>query len=453
MVRAPFPGLLAGVLLLTLAGCSMIDEPTSYPDKTNALIAQVPDWSAAVGGSDVGSLNDLIASDALDQLVEKALQANPGLQQTLLTLRIRQTQLRQTGADRLPEVEAGFSASDSEDSASTYSGSVTVSWEADLWQKIADRTAAADQDVAQQAALYQAARDTLAADVMTSWLALIAQRHAITIQQQRLSTLESNESLILERYRSGLGNLEDLDSARSSTASARASLVEYQESLAQQQRALQTLLGEIPDSGEAVADDYPAVLTPLAELPSQSLRRRPDLIAAYHAVQAADYRTHAAYKDLLPSISLQAAIEDVADSPSQALLTDPVWSLLGQLTAPLFQGGELRAAADEAELETAQAYQAYRETLLEAVGEVEDALGLERSLALQQQHIANALDRQQSTLAQYQSSYRSGLVDILDLLSVQQQTYDLEAQLDDLNYQRLANRIDLGLALGLGVNP
>ncbi|WP_442486842.1 TolC family protein [Halomonas litopenaei] len=453
MARPPFPALLAGALLLTLSGCSMIDEQTSYPDKTDALIAEVPDWSADVGGSDVGSLNDLIASDALDRLVEKALLANPGLQQTLLTLRIRQTQLRQTGADRLPEVEAGFTAGDSEDSASEYSGSVTVSWEADLWQKIADRTAAADQDVAQQAALYQAARDTLAADVMTSWLALIAQRHAITIQQQRLSTLASNESLILERYRSGLGSLEDLDSARSSTASARATLEAYRESLAQQQRALQTLLGEVPDSGEAVADDYPAVLTPLAELPSQTLRRRPDLVAAYHAIQAADYRTHAAYKDLLPSISLQAAIEDVADSPSQALLTDPVWSLLGQLTAPLFQGGELRAAADEAELETAQAYQAYRETLLEAVGEVEDALGLERSLALQQQHIADALARQQSTLAQYQSSYRSGLVDILDLLSVQQQTYDLEAQLDDLNYQRLANRIDLGLALGLGVTP
>lgn len=452
MVRAHYHFLLAGALVLSLTGCAMTGGQLDYPDQTRALAEQVPYWSTAVDGEPVTALTDLIQSGALDQVVRQAIDANPGLQQTLLTLRIREAELRQTGAGRVPDVEAGFSASDSEDSDDGYTGSVSVSWEADLWQKIADRTAAAGKDVAQQAALYRSARDTLAADVMSSWLELIAQQHAIAIQQERLKTLESNETLILGRYRNGLGTLEDLDSARSSTASARATLENYRETQAQQERALNTLLGEVPATGSDVPGDYPAVLTPLADLPAQTLQRRPDLIAAYHAIEAADYRTSAAYKDLLPSIRLEAMLEDVADSPSRALLTDPAWSLLGQLTAPLFQGGELRAAADAAELETAQTYQAYRETLLEAVGEVEDALGLERSLGRRQQHIADALTRQQSTLAQYQSSYRSGLVDILDLLSVQQQTYDLKAQLDDLIYQRLVNRIDLGLALGLGVN-
>ncbi|WP_323127314.1 TolC family protein [Marinobacter sp. JSM 1782161] len=451
MVRAHFHSLLAGALVLTLTGCAMTGDQPDYPEQTQTLVGQVPDWSTEVDGEPVTALNDLIRSDALDQLIQQAIDANPGLQQTLLTLRIREAELRQTGADRFPDVEAGFSASDAEDSDDSYTGSVSVSWEADLWQKIADRTAAAGKDVEQQAELYRSARDTLAADVMSSWLELIAQHHAIAIQQERLTTLESNETLILQRYRNGLGTLEDLDSARSSTASARATLESDRETLAQQERALKTLLGEVPATGSNVPGDYPAVLTPLADLPAQTLQRRPDLVAAYRAIEAADYRTSAAYKDLLPSINLQAALEDVADSPSQALLTDPAWSLLGQLTAPLFQGGELRAAADAAELETAQTYQAYRETLLDAVGEVEDALGLERSLSIRQTHIAEALARQQSTLEQYQASYRSGLVDILDLLSVQQETYDLKEQLDDLIYQRLANRIDLGLALGLGV--
>lgn len=452
MVRARFHSLLAGALLLSLTGCATTSDQPNYPEQTQALIDQVPDWSPEADGQTVTSLTDLIQSSTLDQLVQQAIDANPGLQQTLLTLRIREAELRQTGADRFPNVEAGFSADDAEDSDGTYTGSVSVSWEVDLWQKIADRTAAAGKDVEQQAALYQSARDTLAADVMTNWLALIAQQHTIAIQQERLLTLESNETLILQRYRSGLGTLEDLDSARSSTASARATLENYRETLAQQERALKTLLGEVPSTGSDIPGNYPAVLTPLADLPAQTLQRRPDLNAAYHAIEAADYRTSAAYKDLLPSISLQAALEDTANSPSQALLTDPVWSLLGQLTAPLFQGGTLRAAADASELEAAQHYQAYRETLLDAVGEVEDALGLERSLALRQQHVSDALARQQSTLEQYQSSYRSGLVDILDLLAVQQETYDLKSQLDELTYQRLANRIDLGLALGLGVN-
>jgi outer membrane protein TolC len=192
---------------------------------------------------------------------------------------------------------------------------------------------------------------------------------------------------------------------------------------------------------------------PLAELPPQTLRRRPDLQAAYVAIKAAGLRTAVAYKEMLPSISLQAALEDMADSPGKALLDDPVWSLLSQLTAPLFKGGQLKAAADVAELQTAQAYQAYRKTLITAVHEVQQALDQEQSLAKRQAHIKTALNSARNNLKQYQRSYRTGLVSILDLLQVQRQTYDLEAQWDTLRYQRLANRINLGLALGLGARP
>ncbi|MCK2182749.1 TolC family protein, partial [Halomonas getboli] len=129
-----------------------------------------------------------------------------------------------------------------------------------------------------------------------------------------------------------------------------------------------------------------------------------------------------------------------------------LWSLLGQLTAPLFQGGQLKAAADIAELEGAHAYQAYRETLLEAVGEVQDAIGLETSLARRQADTAEALASARRSLAQYTERYRAGLVDLVDLLDVQQQTYDLEVSRNDLIESRLTNRIDLGLALGLGVS-
>jgi outer membrane protein TolC len=110
----------------------------------------------------------------------------------------------------------------------------------------------------------------------------------------------------------------------------------------------------------------------------------------------------------------------------------------------------LKAAVKIAELETAQAYQAYRETLLTAVTEVGDALGQERALSKQKNHIETALASARNNLAQYQRSYRTGLVSVLDLLTVQQQTYDLESQLDNLIYQLLVNRVDLGLALGLG---
>lgn len=284
---------------------------------------------------------------------------------------------------------------------------------------------------------------------MQGWLKLINLQHTLAIETERVAVLDRNEQLILQRYRAGLGTLEDLDTARTSAAKARATLASARAALRQQQRAMNVLLGR-PEGRTLVASDYPDVLLPLTDLPEQTLQRRPDLKAAYLAIEAAGFRTQVAYKDMLPTLRLEAALTDGGPSLSDALLRDPVWSLLGQLSAPLFRGGELRAAAQAAELTTAQRYQAFRETLLTAVQEVEDAIDQETSLARQQDHLQEALAQRRRTLDQYRQKYRTGLVSLLDLLEVQQQLYDLQAQLDDLTYQRLDNRIGLGLALGLG---
>ncbi len=445
--------LLIRLLLFTpllLSGCTM-GMQQDFSAMADRERGQMQSWSQMVEGGQATILGDLIRSSDLEALVEEALSANPGLQQTLLTLRIRQAQYRQTGGEKWPEVSAGYAVERQEQSEAIYTGSIAISWEVDLWRKLADDIQAAGKDATEQEALYQSARDILAAEVMKTWLGLIAAQKNINIENQRLATLEKTESFILQRYSGGLGTLEDLDSARTATASARATLEEYRETLAQQHRVLQALLGRPPGRVARIPETYTTVLLPLVEVPAQTLQRRPDLKAAYLAIEAATLRTHVAYKELLPSINLQAALEDAASSPGAALLTDPVWSLLAQLTAPLFQGGKLRAAAEIAELKAAQSYQAYREILLQAAQETEDAIGLERSLTRQQNHIETALMTAQNNLQQYQRSYRAGLVDILDLLEVQRQTYDIDIQLNNLINEHLANRIDLGLALGLGV--
>ena len=437
-------------LALLVHGCATTGTSPDYSSQAEQLRNEITAWPAQADAAEVGHLTQLIDSDQLHQLVSQALDNNPGLQQTWLVLRQRQAEQRRIAGGRLPSASAGFQASRSEDTDSSYTGSVSVSWELDLWHRVGDEVAAAGTDSAQQQALYQSARDTLSAEVMQGWLGLIAQQRALEIEQRRLATLEQNEALVLQRYRAGLGSLNDLDSARSASASSRATLAADTQTLAQQQRALQVLVGSSQPLALQMPADYPGVITPLAELPTQTLERRPDLRAAWLAIEAESLRTRAAYKDMLPSISLQAALQDIAENPAQALLTDPLWSLLGELSAPLYQGGALRAAADIAELTAAERWQAYRETLLGAVNEVSDALGQEQALDQQQAHITEALARQRNSLTQYQRRYRTGGATLLELLEVQQQTYDLEAQLDTLIYNRLTNRITLGLALGLG---
>ncbi|WP_439503665.1 TolC family protein [Methylophaga sp.] len=435
--------------LVMLAACSITPEQPDYATLISAEQQRVEQWQNFPQQADVAYLNDLIDTNMLDGLLQTAMQSNPSLQQTLLTLQIRQSQLTQAAAEKRPFISSGFSALNSSDSDASFGADLNVSWQADLWGKLADNERAAELDITEQNLLYQSARDTLAAEVMQVWLTLIAQQRAIDIEQQRNDSLQQTESFILQRYRQGLGTLEDLDLARSAVATSSARVESLTENFRQQSIQLKTLIGQVDNPQFELPEDYPQVVIPEIDLPQQTLNRRPDLLAAYAAIQAASARTEVAYKDLLPSLNLQAVLEDVGSSPRASLFTAPVWSLLGQLTAPLYQGGQLRAAAEISELDTAIAYQQYRDTLLNAVTEIEQALSQEQALVKRQQHIETALASAENNLLQYQANYRSGLFTILDLLTVQQQTYDLQAQLDDLIYQRLLNRISLGLALGL----
>ena len=405
--------------------------------------------------------------------IDEALSSNASLQQSLITLRKAQVAIDSAKADRNLNVDASFSASKSEttnSSASTssntnsstssnssspsYSASMNVSWELDLWQKISDGISAANFDAASARASYQSARDSLVANVVRSYIDVLTQQQLLNIEQSRLTVLENNEAVILKRYSTGLGSLDDLDTARTSSANTRATIAQYENALLTAKRTLAVLLGRqnqsLNDLNTQVS--FPDVLLPLTTLPKQDLARRPDLQAAFYALKATEFEVDVAYKALLPSISLSASLSDNDSTPSQALFTNPLWSLLGQMTAPLFHGGALRAQIEDAKLTSANAWWQYRETLLTAVQETQNALDSETALSARISHTNVALANAERSVSTIEGQYRQGLADILDLLSVYETRFNLQAQAVELHAQKLQNRIDLGLALGLGVS-
>ncbi len=422
------------------------------------------------------TLTDIIDIKELPHLagyIDEALSSNASLQQSLITLRKAQVAIDSAKADRNLNVDASFSASKSEttnSSASTssntnsstssnssspsYSASMNVSWELDLWQKISDGISAANLDAASARASYQSARDSLVANVVRSYIDVLTQQQLLNIEQSRLTVLENNEAVILKRYSTGLGSLDDLDTARTSSANTRATIAQYENALLTAKRTLAVLLGRQNQSLNELNTQvsFPDVLLPLTTLPKQDLARRPDLQAAFYALRATEFEVDVAYKALLPSISLSASFSDNASTPSQALFTNPLWSLLGQMTAPLFQGGALRAQVEDAKLTSANAWWQYRETLLTAVQETQNALDSETALSARISHTNVALANAERSVSTIEGQYRQGLADILDLLSVYDTRFNLQAQAVELHAQKLQNRIDLGLALGLGVS-
>lgn len=443
------------VLLLalgcTLAACS--SQPSYTGNSTEQSLKQHTNWQyTQEDATKVSYITDLVNIAGLDSLIEQAIANNPSFNQVHVALKLAYAQRDVTAASQWFSINADFDAQRNETTGTQYSSSLGVSWEVDVWQKIADNVAAQDMTIASNQATYQSAKDTLVASVIRTYLNIILQQDLLNIEQQRLTVLENNEQSIVERYQYGLGDLEALDTARTNTASTRATIADYQEQIAQAKRALVLLVGVDKLENLPSSAVLPEVMEPLSALPEQDLARRPDLQSAYYNIQSKRYLVDVAYKDLLPSITLSASLSDLATTPSKALLTSPVWNLLGSLSAPLFQGGALRAQVDIAKLNAEQAFWEYQDTLLSAVNEVENALGQEQSLTQQQLQISNALASAKRSYSNYQSKYQQGLVDILDLLTVQQQVYDLQAQLSQINYTLLTNRIDLGLALGLGAS-
>ncbi|TYL48390.1 TolC family protein [Marinomonas sp. IMCC 4694] len=445
-------------LCVLLSACSQSEKRDHYAALAQTELETVNDekrsvWRAMDTVASASYLSDLIQDATLDALIKQALIANPSLQKTQLTLQASLWRLKSQQGDALPSASAGLSAGKTDGSDTSFKANVNISWEIDVWQKLAQSEQATAKTLASNEALFQASRDALVASVMKSWLAISAKHHAIDIEQKRLALLEANEKLVLKRFKNGLGDLEALDESRTSVSQSRANLAEFEENIAIERRHLQLYLGRHEPLSVTTTAPYPNVDLFFDTLPIQSLQRRPDLKAAYLAIEAADLNTSVAYKDMLPSINLSAALNETASSPSSALFGSPIWSLLAQITQPLYQGERLKAAAEIAKLSTAQAYQDYRGTLLTAVNEVENTLGQERVLSQRVHHIQNAQLSAQTNLTHYEKKYRSGLVTISDLISVQKIAFDLEAQLDNLIYQQLANRVDLGLALGLGVKP
>lgn len=462
MVKPALRKAMLALMVTSLLGCSSVDN-VNYADRASQaeadtsqrLIDQLllASKTQDVPTQSIARLTDLVNVPELQSFISAALQNNPSLQQSVVALKMAYAQHGITSASRLPSVDASFSGTSTEDSDDSYTTDITVSWELDLWQKIADSSNAVLKDIASTQASLQSAQDLVAANVMRSWLDISLKQQLVAIETQRLTVLDNNKALILARYRVGLGSLEDLDNANTSVASTQATLADYQQQLAQSKRDLTLLTGQWTGNDLAVniTAEFPAVLNPINSLGQQNLSQRPDIKTAFYNIEAEVLRTDAAYKAMLPSISLSASLTDMAQSPTDALLTGPLWSVLGQLSAPLFQGGKLSSQAELAQLTTEQRYWVYQETLLNAVNEVENTVGQEYSLAKQQQHLIEAQLSAERSFVSYEQKYRQGLVDIFDLLTVQQQTFDVEAQLANTIYNRLINRIDLGLALGLGV--
>ena len=134
---------LTALCCLVIAGCSSLSTRTDYLAQADSERQNVVSKFEMEVGLETAYLNELVNSHDLDALIVEARAANPDFQQTRLSLQILRAQYRATQADQLPDVEAGFVANNTDGLDTAYTGTVSISWELDLWSKISDEASAA----------------------------------------------------------------------------------------------------------------------------------------------------------------------------------------------------------------------------------------------------------------------------------------------------------------------
>lgn len=446
--------------LILLTGCSSLQfgrpvEVANFaPPETWQAVSK--GGSGRISRSWVSEFNDA----GMSRMVDQALANNRDL--AAAEARMREAEyIAIAGRSRLlPQASLATSGSFSVSErgplpsreTESYGLTVSASWEADLWGRLRDLTAADEADLFASEATLRGARLSLAASTARAWCNLIASDQQLDLAKVILDSFQRNLRISERNYEgTGKGSL-DVQFGRTNVAAAERALKSSELARDEAARTLEVLTGSYPSGDTRAGSDLPKLRRKVPSgLPSELLERRPDLAVARARVFSTAKRADAARKSLLPSLALTTSAGTPVDQFRQLL--DPQWlatSIAANIGQTLYAGGELSAQA-RAALERNQAsIRDYEQAALNGFREVENALAADQSLAAQETFLITEVE--QAALAEKQATrdYADGIVgaDILDVLESQRRANNARSSLIRLRNSRLQNRIDLHLALG-----
>ncbi|HTK58907.1 MAG TPA: efflux transporter outer membrane subunit [Sphingomicrobium sp.] len=465
----------AALLALLLSGCTVgpdyaephVAVPSSYLEASPIGQGQLDHWWRGFG------------DEQLTALVDQALRQNLDIEMAAARIREARALERVAGAGALPEVAAQGSVNRQRISENaiplppgagsgsgvgifglpgteftTWRAGFDASWEIDLFgRNRREREAAA----ARTGAAVWSRRDaevSTAAEVAGTYLRLRTLQARTANAEAELARQQRFEQLVAARTRGGLVTGQDLEQQRSERARAAAEIPVLQAQAKAEIHALGVLTGNSPGSlADQLASRSAMPLPPSvpAGLPSDLLRRRPDIRAAERELAAATADIGVAIADLYPRFSLTAAPALVSTALGSLLeWGSRSFSIGTALDWPIFDGGRRRATVEVRSARQEQATIAYRKAVLTALGDVEDSLGDvggdRQRLAELEQALATAVRAEEIA----RTRYRGGLVTLTDVLQAQQRRLSLEEQAIETRGALSRDTVALVKALGGG---
>jgi outer membrane protein, multidrug efflux system len=429
-VVAPRRALLAPLLAaLVLAGCATVpDVPALTAPPPAQFKEDGPRWTVAAPAEaqDRGAWWKAFADPVLDGLVARAASNNTTIQEAAARLAQARAFARSTDADRMPQIgigagvgrQAGANTANGATPATMTAAGATLSYEVDLFGRLAHASDAAALDAQAREALLRSTQLLVQAEVAQTYLSLRATDTERTLVDETVEAYRRTLNLTQRRYQAG--DIAELDVARVQTelAANEAEALALDRRRAGLEHALAVLVGD-PASAFALAPaEWKTALPQIpAGIPATVLARRPDVSAAQRTILAAQARVGSARAAWFPDLSLTAAggyaspeLGDLFKWSARA------WSVGALLSLPIFDGGRREAGVQGAQAQLDGAVASYRGQVLVAFKEVEDQLSALRLLQEQAQAQARAVGSAARATALSESRYRNGMDSQLELL-------------------------------------
>ncbi len=418
------------------------------------------------GPVDAASLADqewwkIFADDALQGLIAEALRNGYDLRLAAARVEEARANAGIARSEYFPSIQlsAGvehgrtseFSATPGAE-GSLATANLGLSWEVDLWGRIRHLNEAA---LAQYLASEEGRRGvllSLVSEVATGYFQLRELDLQLAIAQRTTGTFQETFDLFDRRLKGGTASGLETSSAEASLASTAAVIPDLERQITAQENQLSLLLGRNPGPiarGAVLNDQFLPPAVP-SGLPSDLLKRRPDLRQAEQALIAANAQVGVAAADFLPAISLTGAYGGASPQLAQFFGSGRTWSVGAGLLTPVFQGRLLQNQYRAALARREQARVMYEQSVTNAFSEVSTALvGYQKYAEVETQR-AREVTAYREAVRLANVRYVAGLSDYLEVLQVEQQLFPAEIQLAQTRYNRLATLVQLYRALGGG---
>ena len=460
----------------TLLAAALISTACAHAPvvRDRALDVQPPDrWSvnAESPAGPIGVWWESLGDARLAELIELALAQNNDLQAAAHRVQRATAAARIVSADLRPSVGAGLNAQRQEQviadfpisgvpsvlsSTSTrYDLSLETNWEADLWGRLRSGARAALADAQAAEADLHGARLSLSGQTAKLWFAVAEAQQQLELARETVESFTTSTALVRARYEAGVRPSIDLRLALSNQHAAEALVALTENRLDATVRQLETLLGRYPSAGlleRFEIDPLPDLPVPVpVGLPSELVSRRPDLVAAERRLAATDQRLLVARRSRYPRLALTTS-GGLASNQLGDLIEGnfSTWALIGNLTAPVFQAGRLKAGVDQAESAGKEALALYAGQVLRAYAEVETALASEQRLRVREGHLRETAEQLEGARSLAATRYSRGVGDYLTVLESQTRALNARSEWIQVRRELLTNRVDLHLALGGG---